>query len=166
IVLLEPDDRAELERLETELEAARAAGDAERSKSLAAARKRVLARGRRTMVTVATEPRTVRVLARGDWMDESGEIVLPAAPAFLPQIDTGGRRATRLDLARWLTAEDNPLVARVVVNRLWALFFGRGIAGQLDDFGVQAEPPVDQDPPAALAVEVAARGLHLKPRSA
>src|SRR5690606_34912917 len=44
----------------------------------------------------------------------------------------------------------------------WALFFGRGIAGQLDDFGVQAEPPVDQDLLDALAVEFVASGFDLK----
>lgn len=96
---------------------------------------------RLTMVTASKEPRTTRVLRRGDWQDEGGEVVQPAAPHFLPQIATGDRRATRLDLANWLTARDNPLTARVFVNRLWQMFFGRGLSRVLDDLGAQGEPP-------------------------
>ena len=54
---------------------------------------------------------------------------------------TGSRRATRLDLARWLTAKSNPLTARVFVNRLWYLYFGEGLARSLGDFGSQGEWP-------------------------
>ena len=61
-------------------------------------------------------------------MDESGEIVQPAIPAFLGKLETGGRRATRLDLANWLVSPENPLTARVIVNRLWRQFFGIGIS--------------------------------------
>src|SRR5439155_12125415 len=67
-------------------------------------------------ITTTEEPQPVRILARGNWQDESGEIVSAAVPHFLRQIDTGGRRPTRLDLARWLTSKDNPLTARVFVN--------------------------------------------------
>lgn len=99
---------------------------------------------RRTMITVSIAPRVMRVLPRGNWLDESGEIVTPAIPAFLGQLDTGGRRATRLDLANWLTDPKSGvggLTARVMVNRYWYLLFGRGIAAQLDDFGGQGEAP-------------------------
>ena len=55
-----------------------------------------------------------------------GAIVEPAIPAFLGKLDTGGRRATRLDLANWLVSPANPLTARVFVNRMWRQFFGIG----------------------------------------
>jgi mono/diheme cytochrome c family protein len=103
------------------------------------------------MVTEAlTEPRTVRILPRGNWMDESGEVVEPAIPAFLGTLEAGlheaGRRPTRADLARWLVtplAEGGvgDLTARVTVNRLWAVFFGGGLCRSVDDFGGQGEPP-------------------------
>jgi hypothetical protein len=90
------------------------------------------------------EPRVVRVLPRGNWLDESGEIVTPGVPDFLPQpADADGRRLTRLDLARWLVSRDNPLTARVFVNRLWKLYFGIGLSKVLDDMGAQGEPPVN-----------------------
>ena len=92
--------------------------------------------------TVSKPPRTVRVLPRGNWMDDSGEVVLPAAPAFLPAAPAGPEnRRTRLDLAAWLTAPENPLVPRVLANRLWALGFGEGLSRRLDDHGSQGEPP-------------------------
>ncbi len=95
-----------------------------------------------TMVTESVKPRTIRVLNRGDWMDTKGEIVTPAVPAFLKQIRTKkGQRATRLDLAKWLTSKDNPQTARVFVNRLWALYFGRGISKDLEDTGSQGSWP-------------------------
>ena len=76
----------------------------------------------RTLVTTAAAPRTVRVLVRGNWQDDSGEIVAPAVPhVYIAPLDVTGRRANRLDLARWLVGRKNPLVARVLVNRLWRL---------------------------------------------
>ncbi len=95
----------------------------------------------RVVVSEATTPAETRVLGRGNWMDESGEIVQPAVPAFLGKIDTGGRRATRLDLANWLVSPENPLTARVTVNRLWRQFFGTGLSKSLDDLGSQGEWP-------------------------
>jgi mono/diheme cytochrome c family protein len=98
-------------------------------------------------VTVAIEPRPVRILPRGNWMDRSGEVVTPAAPAFLSAAAATSDpaapapRRTRLDLAAWMTAPSNPIVPRVLANRLWALCFGQGLSRRLDDHGAQGEPP-------------------------
>jgi hypothetical protein len=93
------------------------------------------------LATEATAPAETRVLPRGNWMDESGEIVQPAIPAFLGKLETGTSRATRLDLAHWLVSPDNPLTARVFVNRLWRQFFDTGLSKTLDDLGSQGEWP-------------------------
>lgn len=83
-----------------------------------------------------------RVLPRGDWQNETGEIVEPAVPHFLPQPpDAGKRRLNRLDLAKWLVADNNPLTSRHTMNRLWKQFFGKGLSNVLDDLGSQGEWP-------------------------
>jgi hypothetical protein len=94
-----------------------------------------------SLVSRAGVPKTTRVLARGDFRDESGEIVAPGIPAFFGSIDTGGRRATRRDLADWIVSPENPLTARVFVNRLWSQFFGRGINDSIDENGSQGQWP-------------------------
>jgi hypothetical protein len=95
-----------------------------------------------TLVTVSWQPQITRVLPRGNWQNDSGEIVEPQPPHFLPQPKREGtNRLTRLDLAQWIVSPDNPLTARVVVNRLWKQFFGNGLANPVDDFGAQGEPP-------------------------
>ena len=120
----------------------------------------------RVMITQAVEPRETRILARGNWMDDSGEVVQPAVPEFLSHLDTGGRRATRLDLANWLTSKDNPLTARVFVNRQWRVMFGTGISKALDDLGSQGEWPTHLELLDWLASEFMepswqAQGTHL-----
>lgn len=98
----------------------------------------------RCLVTVSNKNlRTVRILPRGDWQNESGEVVLPATPKYLPAgiESTPENRRNRLDLANWLTNPKNPLTARVQVNRLWKLFYGNGIVKTLEDMGTQSELP-------------------------
>jgi hypothetical protein len=73
-------------------------------------------------------------------MDETGEIVKPALPHYLPRPEGD---LTRLDLARWLVSRDNPLTARTVMNRVWKQCFGAGLSKQLDDLGAQGEPPAN-----------------------
>jgi len=110
---------------------------------------------RRVMVTQAVSPRTVRVLPRGNWLDDSGPVVEPAVPAFLGKLTVPGR-ATRLDLANWLTDTKSGiggLTSRVFVNRLMYLFFGAGLSKTLEDFGGQGEPPVHSELLDALALE-------------
>jgi hypothetical protein len=95
----------------------------------------------RVVVAEATTPAETRILRRGNFLDESGDIVEPAIPAFLGKLDPGAGRATRLDLAKWLVNPSNPLTARVYVNRLWRQFFGTGLSKSLDDLGSQGEWP-------------------------
>jgi len=118
----------------------------------------------RTLVSIHMDtPRTVRILPRGDWMDESGEVVQPALPHYLPQPTfEPGRKLTRLDLAQWLVARENPLTARVFVNRLWKHFFGTGISKVLDDLGAQGEPPINPALLDWLAVEFMDSGWSVK----
>ncbi|HSI15212.1 MAG TPA: PSD1 and planctomycete cytochrome C domain-containing protein [Chthoniobacter sp.] len=96
-----------------------------------------------SMVTQAVEPFTVRVLPRGNWQDETGPVVLPATPSFLPgrEESTDSHRLTRLDLAQWIVSNENPITARAVMNRLWQQFFGTGLSAAIDDLGSQGELP-------------------------
>ena len=92
--------------------------------------------------------RTVRILPRGNWMIETGEVVKPALPAYLTagylaKASADGKELTRLDLAQWLVSRDNPLTARTVMNRLWKQFLGTGQSKVLDDLGAQGEPPAN-----------------------
>ena len=88
-----------------------------------------------------------RVLPRGNWQDESGELAPPGVPHFLPQPGSIHQesetpaRLTRLDLAEWITSKNNPLTPRHFVNRTWKHFFGMGLSAKLDDLGSQGEWP-------------------------
>ncbi|HEY7326662.1 MAG TPA: PSD1 and planctomycete cytochrome C domain-containing protein [Gemmataceae bacterium] len=115
-----------------------------------------------TLVTTAIPPRVVRVLPRGNWLDDSGEVVQPTVPVFLASLDTKGKRATRLDLAKWIVAPENPLTARVFVNRLWKICFGQGIVKSLDDFGIQGSLPSHPQLLDWLAVEFVEKGWDIK----
>ncbi|MHB8521140.1 MAG: PSD1 and planctomycete cytochrome C domain-containing protein [Limisphaerales bacterium] len=116
-----------------------------------------------TLVTVAWQPPVTRVLPRGNWQNETGEIVAPAVPHFLPQVaNPAARRLTRLDLAEWLVARDNPLTARTIVNRVWKQFFGAGISGTVEDLGSQGDWPTHPELLDWLAVEFMDRGWNLK----
>ena len=106
------------------------------------------------LTTVSTQPRPMRVLPRGNWMDDSGDPVQANTPDFLPPLkNVTLRRATRLDLAHWLMSEENPMTARAFVNRLWAMFFGTGISKRLDDLGSRGEWPTHLELLDWLAVE-------------
>jgi len=105
----------------------------------------------------------VRVLRRGDWMDERGELVAPATPAVFGEAPAADApRASRLDLARWLVADDNPLVARAFVNRVWALLFGAGLSRRLDDLGAQGEAPSHPELLDRLAHDFRAQGWSVR----
>jgi hypothetical protein len=117
-----------------------------------------------TQITQAREPLVTRVLPRGNWQDESGAVVTPGVPEFLspPSSGESERRLTRLDLARWIVARDNPLTARVFMNRLWKQFFGNGLSGVLDDVGAQGEWPTHPELLDWLAVEFRDHGWDIK----
>ena len=87
----------------------------------------------------AKEPRPTHVLLRGAY-DRKGERVEPASPAILPPM-ARSRRPDRLDLARWLVSPENPLPARVVMNRWWQSLLGTGLVRTTEDFGTQGENP-------------------------
>ena len=108
------------------------------------------------------ETRPTYMLNRGryDAPDKSRDLKA-AVPAFLPPLPDDAPR-NRLGLARWLVSRDNPLVARVIVNRVWARFFGRGIVASLDNFGVQSVPPTRPELLDWLAVDLMENGWDLK----
>ncbi|MCH2177824.1 MAG: PSD1 and planctomycete cytochrome C domain-containing protein [Mariniblastus sp.] len=133
--------------------------------SLKGERKKIESLGDWTMITQALpEPRVVRVLPRGNWLDESGQIVEPAVPEFMNPIKTEGR-ATRMDLAIWLTdpsRTSGQLTARVMANRIWFLFMGSGVSPSLDDFGGQGEPPANPELLDSLAWDFIDSGWNVK----
>jgi len=123
-----------------------------------------LENGVRTMLISESmaQPRMTRILPRGNWLDESGEEVQPAVPVFLPHESIQGRRANRLDLAKWIVSDTNPLTARAFTNRLWKLFFGAGISRNLDDLGGQGVPPSHPELLDWMGVELRESGWDVK----
>lgn len=118
-----------------------------------------------TLVTQSVPPREIRVLPRGNWRDDSGEIVMPAFPAAIhvPSFSLPtDRRMTRLDLAQWLVAPDHPVTARVLANRLWKLYFGAGLSRKLDDVGAQGEPPTHPELLDYLSQQLIQSGWNIK----
>jgi len=115
---------------------------------------------RTTLVSMSGPPRMIRILPRGNWLDDSGEVVAPSAPAFIAprQSAPEGGRLTRLDLAQWVVSPDNPLTARVFVNRLWKIAFGQGLVRSMEDFGSQGTPPTHPRLLDWLALEFMAPG--------
>ena len=85
----------------------------------------------------------------------------PGVPAFLPPLPPGAKN-DRLAFARWLVSRSHPLTARVVVNRQWAAFFGRGLVRTVEDFGYQGELPSHPELLDWLAVEFMESGWSLK----
>jgi len=113
-----------------------------------------------TMVVAARkEMRETHLRIAGDYT-RPGEVVTPGGIAALNPMP--GDAATRLDLARWLTARENPLLARVTVNRFWMQLFGRGLVETEDDFGLQGTAPSHPELLDWLAVTFMDRGWSVK----
>lgn len=83
-------------------------------------------------------PRPTRLFIRGNWLDH-GDLLAPGVPAVLPPLPA--TNPSRLDLAHWIMAPENPLTGRVLVNRLWAELFGIGLVETLEDFGSTGTRP-------------------------
>jgi hypothetical protein len=108
----------------------------------------------------AGKGRKTHLHARGEYLLAKA-VVEPATPANLPPLPSD-RPRDRLALARWLVSAENPLTARVTVNRQWAALFGVGIVSTAEDFGVQGAPPTDPLLLDWLAVEFVEQGWSLK----
>jgi hypothetical protein len=113
------------------------------------------------------EPMVVRRLHRGE-VGKRREVVEPAFPEALipagraPDLAGVSPTARRAALARWLTAPENPLVARVLVNRIWAWHFGQGLVRTPNDFGAQGEEPTHPELLDWLARDLIDHGWSLK----
>ena len=105
------------------------------------------------------QPRDTFVLVRGDFL-RPAEKVQPMVPSVLA--DTATEFGTRLDLARWLVDEKNPLTSRVAVNRIWMQLFGHGIVETENDFGIRGTQPTHPDLLDWLAAEFMDSGWSLK----
>jgi mono/diheme cytochrome c family protein len=84
-------------------------------------------------------PPESHILTRGDYR-QPGIVVQPGTPSVLPPLPSGSK-PTRLTLAQWLVSKDNPLTARVAVNRMWQEFFGRGLVETSENFGTRGDKP-------------------------
>ncbi len=105
-------------------------------------------------------PRDTFILLRGAY-DHPGEKVGPGVPAALPALPSGAAN-NRLGFARWLVDPQNPLTARVAVNRFWQMYFGVGIVKTVEDFGSQGEWPVNPELLDWLATEFVRTGWNVK----
>jgi hypothetical protein len=113
--------------------------------------------------TIAEEPTSKQshLRVRGDYKT-LGIPVEPDAPGFLPPIAKTNGRATRVDLANWLTSAENPLVSRVAVNRIWQELFGAGLVKTSEDFGVMGSRPSHPELLNWLAAEFMEKGWSRK----
>lgn len=107
------------------------------------------------------KPEPTRVHLRGDFLSP-GPVVSPRVPEVLNPLQAGGETPNRLDLARWLVSEDQPLTRRVAVNRIWQHLFGRAIVDPPDDFGLKGALPTHPELLDWLASEFSERGWSLK----
>jgi mono/diheme cytochrome c family protein len=111
------------------------------------------------VMTELKKPRDSVIFIKGDFT-RPGERVTPGTPAILPPIAV--EKPNRLDLARWLFVPDHPLTARVMVNRIWQQYFGRGLVETENDFGTQGIAPSHPELLDFLATEFVAQKWSMK----
>ena len=114
----------------------------------------------RVMVMSDAGPRKSHILLRGNY-EMPGEEVIAATPSAIAPLQTSEPQ-NRLSLAKWLVSEENPLTARVQVNRYWQLFFGKGLVKTSENFGLQSEQPTHPELLDWLAVEFRESGWNVK----
>ncbi|MBL9134016.1 MAG: PSD1 domain-containing protein [Verrucomicrobiaceae bacterium] len=121
-----------------------------------------LNKGTTTMVMKELpKPRKTTVFIKGDFTRPDQEVT-PGTPKVLHAFKTSNPQPNRLDLAKWIVSPQNPLTARVVVNRVWQQYFGRGIVETENDFGMQGTPPSHPELLDWLASEFMAKKWSLK----
>jgi hypothetical protein len=130
----------------------------------AAAKKIAALQKAHTPTLVARElpkPRETKILMRGEYDRPMGEALVPAIPAVMGSLAKDAPR-NRLGLARWLTSRENPLVSRVLVNRIWQRVYGDAIVRSPEDFGLQGKQPSHPELLDWLAVELQEKDWDLK----
>jgi hypothetical protein len=107
-----------------------------------------------------SEPRVTTMFMRGDFR-AVGDTVTPSTPASLHPLQNDDS-PNRLSLAKWLVSPENPLVGRVVVNRIWGEVFGTGLVSTPEDFGLKGELPSHPELLDSLAVDFVEQGWSQK----
>ena len=107
------------------------------------------------------KPRKTRLLERGEYNLPTGEPLQPDVLEAMNPLPEGAPR-NRLGLAKWLTSREQPVVARVLVNRIWQRVFGAGLVRTPEDFGLQGQQPTHPELLDWLAVELHDSGWDLK----
>jgi hypothetical protein len=122
----------------------------------------LLTKGTTTLVLKELpKPRKTTVFIKGDFTRPDVE-VQPGTPSVLHPFETTAKQPNRLDLAKWIMSRKNPLTARVIVNRVWQQYFGRGIVETENDFGSQGTLPSHPDLLDWLAIQFMAKDWSLK----
>jgi Protein of unknown function (DUF1549)/Protein of unknown function (DUF1553)/Planctomycete cytochrome C len=139
-----PEQRSELARIRAEIATLNNTKDDPAAKSsmeaLRKSEKALLAKVPKSLVMrELAKPRPTRILLRGSH-HTPGDPVQPAVPASFPQLPAG-TEVNRLSFAKWLVADENPLTARVTINRMWGEVFGLSLVETPEDFGMRGEPP-------------------------
>ncbi len=113
----------------------------------------------RVMVMSDKSPRKTRILSRGDYTSPLAEVA-PNTPESLPKPSEPTKN--RLDFAKWIVSPQNPLTARVQVNRFWQMLFGKGLVRTPENYGLQGEPPTHPELLDWLAVDFREHGWDVK----
>ena len=160
------DQSKEMARLDeqiSKLEQAATKDDARQKELEAFKKQRAAIKPPKTPVMQELPPnkrRTTHIQVRGNFL-ERGDAVEGAVPAAFGKLPKGAP-SNRLGIGKWLVQRDNPLTARVQVNRIWSRLFGRGIVLSEEDFGTQGVAPTHPELLDWLAVEFMNRGWSLK----